>query len=214
MRNGPRSRLGQILIIAAIIGLAFGFSQAGLELAEDGEEFAMEQSSSFLIDDFLRTDGASAIGTEWRMFTDRVMGGVSEGKSGFENLDGRRCLRLQGRVSLENNGGFIQVALPLAQFGRTFDASEYQGVRVWGHGNGKTYHIHLRTSDTRQPWQYYGAAFSAGDKWEPVNLPFARFKPENLSTGLNTKQLARIAVVAIGEAFEADIAVSKLELYR
>lgn len=214
MKNGQRSRLGHILITVAIMGFAFGFSRAGLELAEDGEELAMEQSSGFLIDDFSRTDGASAIGTEWRMFTDRVMGGVSEGKSGIENLDGRRCLRLQGRVSLENNGGFIQVALPLAQFGRDFDASEYQGVRAWVRGNGKTYHIHLRTSDTRQPWQYYGAAFSAGDKWQPVDLPFARFKPENLGAGLNTKRLARIALVAIGEAFEADIAVSKLELYR
>ena len=148
------------------------------------------------------------------MFTDGVMGGVSEATSGLEDLDGRRCLRLQGRVSLENNGGFIQVALSLTPSGRPFDASEFKGVRAWFRGNGKTYHLHLRTTATRLPWQYYSAAFTTGEVWRPVDLPFDRFEPENLGTKLDPAKLERMAVVAIGEEFEADIAVSRLEFYR
>ena len=174
----------------------------------------MQATSSVLIDDFSSEQGTSAMGTEWRLFTDRVMGGVSDATSVLETIEGRRCLRLRGRVSLKNNGGFIQVALPLAQRGRPFDASEFKGVRVWVLGNGKNYHIHLRTAQTRLPWQYFSAAFDAASAWRPVDLPFDKFGPENLQAKLDPRGLERIAIVAIGEEFEADIAVSRLEFYR
>ena len=85
----------------------------------------LDTDSSFLIDDFSKAEGVSSIGTQWRMFTDRVMGGESTANSGYEVIDGRRCLRLKGSVSLENNGGFVQVALPLDLDGRFFDAGEF-----------------------------------------------------------------------------------------
>ena len=174
----------------------------------------MQATSTLLVDDFSGEQGTSAVGTEWRLFTDRVMGGVSDATSSLETIEGRRCLRLRGRVSLENNGGFIQVALPLAQGGRPFDASEFKGVRAWVRGNGKTYHIHLRTAQTRLPWQYFSAAFDSTPIWRPVDLPFDGFKPENLQAKLDARGIERIAVVAIGEEFEADVAVSRLEFYR
>jgi hypothetical protein len=174
----------------------------------------MQAPSALLIDDFSGEQGTSSIGTEWRLFTDRVMGGVSDATSSLETIEGRRCLRLRGRVSLKNNGGFIQVALPLAQGGRPIDASEFKGVRAWVRGNGKTYHIHLRTAQTGRPWQYFGAAFDSTPLWRPVDLPFDGFKPENLQAKLDSRGLERIAVVAIGEEFEADVAVSRLEFYR
>jgi len=40
-----------------------------------------EDRTILLIDDFSREDGRSALGTEWRAFTDRVMGGVSRGSA-------------------------------------------------------------------------------------------------------------------------------------
>ena len=174
----------------------------------------MQDTSNFLIDDFSGGQGSSTLGTEWRLFTDRVMGGVSDATSGLETIEGRRCMRLQGRVSLENNGGFIQVALSLALGGRPFNASEFKGVRIWSRGNGRTYHIHLRTAQTRLPWQYFTAAFEAGPDWRPSELPFDQFEAENLRAKLDTRGLERIAVVAIGEESEADIAVSRLEFYR
>jgi hypothetical protein len=174
----------------------------------------MQQNESFLIDDFSSAQRTSAVGTEWRLFTDRVMGGVSDATSAMETIEGRRCLHLKGRVSLENNGGFIQVALPLALGGRPFDAGIFKGVRVWVRGNEKTYHIHLRTGQTRQPWQFFSASFKAGYGWQAVELPFDRFKPENLRAKLDTKGLERIALVAIGEEMDADVAISRLEFYR
>ena len=174
----------------------------------------MQAKASFLIDDFSREDGASAFGPAWRMFTDRVMGGRSDAVSGIETIEGRRGLRLRGRVSLENNGGFIQMALSLARNGASFDAREFKGVRAWVRGNGRTYHVHLRTPQTNLPWQYYSAAFKAGTAWKPVEIAFDRFAPENLRAALDIGHLERIALVAIGEEFEADIALSRLEFYR
>jgi hypothetical protein len=174
----------------------------------------MQETEIFLIDNFSSGRGISAIGTEWSLFTDRVMGGVSEATSAIETVEGRRCLHLKGRVSLENSGGFIQVALPLALGGRPFDAGIFKGVRVWVRGNGKTYHIHLRTGQTRLPWQFFSASFKAGSGWQAVELPFDRFEPENLRAKMDTKGLERIALVAIGEEMDADVAISRLEFYR
>jgi len=202
------------LRIAALAGWAFIWASADLGFGSGAGEATMQETSNFLIDNFSGERGTSAIGTEWRLFTDRVMGGVSDATSTLETVEGRRCMRLRGRVSLENNGGFIQVALPLARGGRPFDAGEFKGVRAWVRGNGRTYHIHLRTAQTRLPWQYFSAAFDAGAGWRAVELPFDRFEPEKLRDKLDTRGFERIAVVAIGEQMEADISVSRLEFYR
>lgn len=111
-----------------------------------------------LIDDFTRTDGRSALGTEWQAFTDQVMGGVSRGSASRDTLAQHPCLRLRGEVSLENDGGLIQVALSVRRQDRALDPGAFSGIRLSATGNGETYYIHLRAVDTRLPWQYYQAA--------------------------------------------------------
>ena len=174
---------------------------------------SMAAPETLLIDDFSR-DGVSAIGTPWQTFTDRVMGGVSDGKARYETLDGKRCLRLQGEVSLENRGGFVQAAMPLVKAAGAFDAGGFEGIRLWVKGNGRRYYIHLRTEDTRLPWQYYAAGFDAGATWEKVDIPFSAFAGENLRPALDRRKLKRLAIVAAKEAFTADVAVARIEFYQ
>jgi len=172
-----------------------------------------DAATVFLIDDF-SGDAGSALGTKWQTFTDRVMGGLSAGEASYETLGGRRCLRLRGQVSLENQGGFVQAALPLVRQGGAFDAGIYRGIRLWVRGNGAGYYVHLRTEDTRLPWQYYEAAFGTGPDWTRIDIPFSAFAPENLATALDTRKLKRLAVVAAKKAFAADVAVAGIELYK
>lgn len=174
----------------------------------------MDRHSSLLIDDFARKDRVSALGTSWRLFTDQVMGGISTAAMRFESIAGRRALRLTGDVSLENNGGFVQAALLLAPNGAPMDVSSFRGIRLLVSGNGETYHVHLRTAETGLPWQYYHAAFAAGTSWETVELPFNAFRGAATQNALDTSQVTRIAVVASGKAFRADLAVGRVELYR
>ena len=57
---------------------------------------ADSQDKTMLIDDFSRTDLVSALGTEWRGVSDRVMGGVSQ-ESVSRSVEGDRpSLHLQG----------------------------------------------------------------------------------------------------------------------
>jgi hypothetical protein len=179
-----------------------------------GPSAEQRSEASMLIDDFSDPGRMSALGTFWRGFTDQVMGGVSTASSKLETIDGRKALHLTGSVSLENNGGFVQVALPLTGSGAPLDVSAYKGIRVAVLGNGETYHLHLRTTTTALPWQYYHARFVAGPKWTTVDLPFDRVTPASIRAKLDPSLLTRIAVVASEKAFQADVAVSKLEFYR
>jgi hypothetical protein len=212
----PRRDLG-LLVLLLLALLEAGLSEAVPQLRASAErdlEGKMTNPSALLIDDFSGADGLSALRTQWRVFTDQVMGGVSTGASGVETVGGRRALRLVGEVSLENNGGFVQVALPLSLDGGPLDAQAYTGVRLSVRGNGETYHIHIRTTATSLPWQYYEAGFSAGPAWTSVELPFARFTAEALGARLDPSKLTRIAVVASKKHFRADVAVSKIEFYK
>lgn len=170
--------------------------------------------ADLLIDDFSDKTLMAPIGTRWRLVTDRVMGGISDADLEYEKDDRFNYICLKGNVSLENNGGFIQVALTLNKTGARFDAAGYRGVRLWVKGNGRSYYVQLRTNQTLLPWQYYSASFGAPSEWAKVELDFDEFKPQGLSEKLNLNGLSRIAIVAAKEAFEAEICVARIEFYR
>ncbi|CAN0467865.1 unnamed protein product [Discosporangium mesarthrocarpum] len=175
---------------------------------------AAAEDETMLIDDFSKPGLVSALGTEWRGVSDRVMGGVSEASVSRTEGGGRQSLRLRGDVRLENNGGFIQAALNLAAGSDTLDATDYRGIRLVARGNGERYSLHLRTPENTRPWQSYRAEFTAGPDWQTVDLPFADFAPYRLDTPLDITRLRRLGLVAVGRAFSADLMVSSVELYR
>ena len=170
-------------------------------------------SDTMLIDNFSNDGLISALGTEWRGVSDRVMGGVSDVRIEHGNAEGQFFLRLRGDVRLENNGGFIQAALNLNPSGGVLDASAYRGLRLTVRGNDQLYSLHLRTPDATRPWQSYRAHFTAGTHWQTIDLPFEVFAPYRLDTPLDTRRLNRAGLVAIGRAFSADLLVSSISLY-
>lgn len=169
--------------------------------------------ASWLIDDRSSGSAQSALGTSWRLVTDQVMGGVSQGRVQLTRMDGRACLRLTGTVSLENNGGFVQASLDLSPYGASIDASGYAGIELDVFGNGEPYNLHLRTADTWIVWQSYRASFAAPPMWQTVRLPFNRFAPYRTRAPLDLASLKRIGLVAIGRDMQADLCVSRLALY-
>ena len=168
--------------------------------------------TSATIDDLSRNMPLSAIGTRWQLFTDRVMGGVSNGTMVRETVEGRPAIRMRGDVSLENNGGFVQIALDLAPDGRAVDVSAWSGLELDVFGNGEEYSVHLRTSDLTRPWQSYRQSFRADPQWRTAYFRFEEFVPYRIDVPLNTQRLRRIGVVAIGRAFSADLAVGGVRL--
>ena len=166
-----------------------------------------------LIDAISRDDLVSALGTSWRAVSDRVMGGVSRATLRFEEHAGRRCLHLSGDVRLENDGGFVQMALDLAPRGGHVDAHAFAGLRLVVLGNGERYSVHLRTGDVARPWQSYRAHFDAPTQWRELRLPFSAFAPHRIETPLDLSRLRRIGLVGIGRPFSADLRLAGLELY-
>lgn len=163
-----------------------------------------------LIDDF-STD-RSLLGTRWQGFTDRVMGGRSDLRAGYDQQGDQTVLVMRGQVRLDNNGGFIQVRLPLDQRGRAVDVSAFGGLRVKARATlPGPYYVHLRSSDTRRPWAYYRAPLSVGSEWTVVNLPWSAFEAVSLERALDPSQLTSLALVAYGEVFEAHLEVVRLE---
>ncbi len=170
------------------------------------------QSRLLVIDDRSENDQRASSGPAWRLITDRVMGGVSSGRLDSTEIAGRACLCMHGQVSLDNNGGFVQIGLDLAQ-GRNFDASGHTGVLLDIYGNGETYNVHLRTAALSKPWQSYRASFRAPPEWQTVALPFRQFRPHRVNSALDLALLTRIGLVAIGREFTAHLCVARIALY-
>ena len=149
--------------------------------------------------------------TRWDYFSDQVMGGVSQGRASFEQVDGQPVMRLTGQVSTANRGGFIQARTKL-------DAplpADAQGVILNVRGNTQTYYVHLRTSRTVLPWQFYQASFAVTHDWREVRIPFAEFAPYGrlLRDSFNVQSVRSIAVVAFGRDHEADLSVRAVGFY-
>ena len=81
-----------------------------------------------IIDDFSQPGPRTRCGTAWELVSDQVMGGVSDGRLTHEPVAGRPAHHLTGTVSLDNNGGFLQMALDLHPDGNAVDASGFAGL--------------------------------------------------------------------------------------
>lgn len=166
-----------------------------------------------VIDDLSLPFPQTPRGTAWEMTSDQVMGGVSEGQVTREVVAGRDALRLRGDVSLQNNGGFVQMSLNLAPGGAEVDASGFAGIALWVWGNDEPYNLHLRTAAVVRPWQSYRASFVATPEWREVRVPFDRVEGHRVDAPFDARSLRRIGIVGIGRAFEADVAVADLRFY-
>ena len=155
----------------------------------------------------------------WEFIADTVMGGVSSGTVQFLQDKGEGLLKLTGTVSTANNGGFIQARLPLDKTATPTLPESAKGLWLQARGNGQKYFVHVRTSGTVLPWQYYQAAFEVGSNWEMIELPWTSFKPSGgLSGSLlrdepRAQKIKSIAIVAFGRDHEADVEVAQIGYY-
>ena len=157
--------------------------------------------------------GMKVLQPDWEYVADRVMGGVSTGQIGTHVVDGRTATRLTGRVSLENNGGFVQMAFDLREDGGTFDASAYTGIALTVRGNGEAYDLRLRTDQLSRPWQSFRTDFIAPAEWTTLRVPFTAFQSHKTDAVFDPARLRRIGVLAIGRVFDADLGVAEVALY-
>jgi hypothetical protein len=177
------------------------------------------KAETMIIDDMRNANGEAekadfceATSERWCFVTDKVMGGVSEGR--FETkVDGKDShYNMQGNVSTENNGGFLQFRTKINDhpIGKL-----YKGIRIQVRGNNEEYAVHIRTKYLFLPWQYYQSKFIATNEWEVIELPLKDFNKSNFyqPSSVSSIDIQTLGIVAIGRDFQANIDLRYIELY-
>ena len=95
----------------------------------------------------------------WVNVNDSVMGGVSQGRSGF-TPEGE--LRFFGNLSLANNGGFASVRSRGPQLGLQQDDELWLRVR----GDGRKYNLDLRVPSRRMAFTYRVTMQTVANQWQ------------------------------------------------
>ena len=147
---------------------------------------------------------------DWKFFSDQVMGGVSEGKTALKKDKNKFFLRLEGTVSTENNGGFIQVR---KEYEIKDDA--YKGIRIKARGLESEYYVHVRTKKLFLPWQYYAGKFFVSNEWTNIEIKFDDFEKSNFyqPQKFKSSEIKSIAFVAFGKDFDARLDILEAELF-
>ena len=147
----------------------------------------------------------------WNYVSDQVMGGVSTGQVSYAQQGDVSYAHMTGTVSTENNGGFIQLRSKISKG----TAGTAQGVTLRVRGAPQTYYVHLRTSGTVLPWQYYQGSFDISEEWQTIRVPFSDFARSGswLRSVLNPASIRSIGVVAFGRDHIADIQIAEIGFY-
>ena len=155
-------------------------------------------------------DNVDDIRADWRINSDRVMGGVSDVFLDELNDSDISFYRLSGDVRTANNGGFIQALMIIND-----DLGQYNGINLKVRGNGEKYLIWIRTPAARFPWDRYIASFTPADEWSTVEIPFSAFKKSNfyMPKKMNISKIRTIAFAAYGKDFQAELDLAQIELY-
>jgi len=145
---------------------------------------------------------------EWELITDQVMGGVSTGKLEYKIIDSNDVAVITGNVSTKNNGGFIQIRRNL----KNFNLNNAKNIKIVAKGNNDEYFIHLRTSNTILPWQYYQLSFKVTNNFKKFIFPIDEFQKSGffLPTKINSKTIKSIGIVAFGKDYDAELIVQQI----
>lgn len=142
--------------------------------------------------------------SNWNIVDDVVMGGRSNGSFSI-NDDGNAVF--QGKVSLENNGGFSSVRYRFEQK----ELTNQTKVVVKLKGDGKRYQFRIKSEKyDRHSYIYY---FDTTGDWQTIEIPLAEMYPSFRGMKLNMpnypgKTMEEIAFLIANKKAEA----FKLEL--
>ncbi len=129
----------------------------------------------------------------WIVVDDGVMGGRSAGR--VKVIDGTTVF--SGELSLENNGGFSSIRLPLSQ-----SLEGLSGIRLTVRGDGRRYQLRLRNGN-RFDGVAWGTDFPTLSQWSTVDIPFDRFQP-----GFRGRSVPQAGPVVAGEVGQIGIVLA------
>ena len=146
--------------------------------------------------------------TQWNMVSDQVMGGLSQGHAELNES----AIKLTGQVSLENNGGFLQIQYPIEKAHRP---ENYTGIFIKARSvHPQTFDLLLKSSQLWMPWQSFRAEVKLDENWQLIQMPFENFAPYRTQTRLNPRAITKFSILAGGKAMEIELEISEFGFYR
>ncbi len=125
----------------------------------------METAERLLID--FKNAGARE---NWQIINDDVMGGVSQSEIIFNDAG---TATFQGRISLENNGGFASTRSKP----HSYRLDGFIGLHVRIRGDGKEYQLRVRTDSRSDGISYRYRFATQPETWLNIRVPFSEFVP-------------------------------------
>ena len=158
----------------------------------------------------LFSNDSTASQTNWLMVSDQVMGGKSQGSIQMTEAG----VTMQGQVSLENNGGFLQIQWPISNSVPASDLQNYRGVFIeWCAQQNETLELLLKSTQLWMPWQSYRYKANVTTQWQTIYVPFEAFEPFRTRTALKPQRITKFAVLAGGKAISVNVTIRKFGLY-
>jgi hypothetical protein len=123
------------------------------------------------------------------------------------------CAIFNGKVSLENNGGFSSVQC----YFDPIDASSYRNAVIRVKGDGKDYRFIIESE--KDAHHYYVAEFTTNAEWQEIKIPLRKMYPVRRGDRLDlpdypAETMAQVRLmIANGraESFRLEIASIRLE---
>jgi monofunctional biosynthetic peptidoglycan transglycosylase len=127
----------------------------------------------------------------WQVINDGVVGGKSQGAI-RPSASGTAVF--EGTISQEH-GGFVTVRCPNG----AYDLRGFAGLEVRLRGDGKRYHLLVKTNPQDNGFQYLADLWTHEGTWQTLRVPFADFKGDWLGTNLTGgKGIDPAKVVSMG----------------
>lgn len=129
--------------------------------------------------EFMIDFGEKTGGLNWRVLSDNVMGGLSNGRIQFTE----NTIRFTGDVSLENNGGFCSIRSEW----QNMDLSKFEKVKIRFRSKGQAFALTLE-KDQRWYMPYFKKEFTTNsEEWQEVTMDLSEFEEYRIGRTTGSK---------------------------
>ncbi len=143
----------------------------------------------------------------WRPITDQVMGGISN--LSITHMDG--VFTMKGKVSTENNGGFVRLSNRI-----DIKNNNFKGIKFKAKGNNESYEVHVTLKGLKiPPWSYFSKSFDVTNEWREYKIKFKDLKASaGFSAGsMQARNIRDISIAGYGRDFVVDLKLKDISLY-
>ncbi len=142
---------------------------------------------------------------EWRVVTDRVMGGSSNLQADYDE----GTFKIMGNV-VKKDGGFVRISHRLEN-----PMKNAKGIKFLARGNNETYEVHLTMKGLKMPpWSYMSTKFDVTDDWKEYVISFDEFSKNGFMTAsMKSQNIGEIAIAGYGRDFDVDMEFKNVSLF-